>query len=84
VLNTFDSTYWDKYEGYDLNRDGIGDVPFRPVSLYAVVVERMPFCLVLLRSFMVYLLDKAEKIMPSLTPEQLHDVKPLMREPQLS
>lgn len=79
VLNTFDSNYWDRYEGYDLNHDGIGDVPFRPVSLYAVVVERMPYGLMLLRSFMVYLMDKAEKIIPSLTPEQLLDEKPAMK-----
>ena len=79
VLNTFDGNYWDKFEGYDLNHDGIGDVPFHPVSLYAVVVERMPFGLMLMRSFMVYLLDKAEKIMPSLTPERLLDEKPTMK-----
>ncbi|HRI59780.1 MAG TPA: nitrous oxide reductase family maturation protein NosD, partial [Saprospiraceae bacterium] len=79
VLNTFDGNYWDRYEGYDLDRDGVGDVPFRPVSLYAVVVERMPYGLMLLRSFMVYLMDKAEKIIPSLTPEQLMDEKPAMR-----
>jgi nitrous oxidase accessory protein len=79
VLNTFDSNYWDRYEGYDLNRDGVGDVPFRPVSLYAVVVERMPFGLMLMRSFMVYLMDKAEKVIPSLTPEQLMDEKPAMK-----
>ncbi|MBC7776529.1 MAG: nitrous oxide reductase family maturation protein NosD [Phycisphaerae bacterium] len=79
VLNNFDSNYWDRYEGYDLNRDGVGDVPFRPVSLYAVVVERMPYGLMLMRSFMVYLMDKAEKIIPSLTPEQLMDEKPAMK-----
>ncbi len=79
VLNTFDGNYWDRYEGYDLNRDGVGDVPFRPVSLYAVVVEKMPFGLMLMRSFMVYLMDKAEKIIPSLTPEQLMDEKPAMK-----
>lgn len=79
VLNTFDGNYWDKYEGYDLNRDGVGDVPYRPVNLYAIVVERMPYGLMLMRSFMVYLLDKAEKIIPSLTPEQLKDEKPAMR-----
>ena len=27
VLNNFDNNYWDKYEGYDLNRNGTGDVP---------------------------------------------------------
>lgn len=79
VLNTFDGNYWDRYEGYDLQRDGVGDVPFRPVSLYAVVVERMPYGLLLMRSFMVYLMDKAEKIIPSLTPEQLMDEKPAMQ-----
>jgi nitrous oxidase accessory protein len=78
VLNSFDSNYWDKYEGYDLNRDGVGDIPYRPVSLYAVVVEQMPYGLMLMRSFMVYLLDRAEKIIPSLTPEQLMDEKPRM------
>lgn len=78
VLNTFEGNYWDRYEGYDLNRDGVGDVPFRPVSLYAVVVERMPFGLMLMRSFMVYLMDKVEKIIPSLTPEQLMDATPAM------
>lgn len=78
VLNTFNGNYWDNYEGYDLNHDGIGDVPFRPVNLYAVVVERMPCGLMLMRSFMVYLMDKAEKIIPSLTPEQLMDEKPSM------
>ncbi len=79
VLNTFDGNYWDRYEGYDLGRDGSGDVPFRPVSLYSVVVERVPIGLVLMRSFMVYLLDKAEKFMPSLTPEGLVDRWPRMR-----
>lgn len=78
VLNTFNGNYWDRYEGYDLNRDGKGDVPFRPVSLYAVVIERMPYGLMLMRSFMVYLMDKAEKIIPSLTPEQLMDEEPAM------
>lgn len=79
VLNTFNENYWDKYEGYDLNTDGIGDIPFRPVSLYAVVVEQMPYGLMLMRSFMVYLLDRSEKIIPSLTPENLTDDRPLMK-----
>ncbi len=42
VLNTFNSNYWDKYEGYDLNHDGVGDVPYRPVSVYAMIAERNP------------------------------------------
>ena len=79
VLNTFDQNYWDKYEGYDLNRDGQGDVPYHPVSLFSMILEQMPHGVVLLRSFMVSLLDRAEKVIPSLTPEALVDPRPRMK-----
>jgi nitrous oxidase accessory protein len=79
VLNRFHHNYWDKYEGYDLNRDGRGDVPYRPVSLYSMVAERNPATMMLFRSFMVTLIDKAEKVIPSITPEQLKDDAPMMR-----
>jgi len=78
-LNTFSNNYWDKYEGYDINRDGIGDVPYHPVSLYAMVVAQNPNTLILMRSFVVALMDKAEKAIPSLTPENLADNKPSMK-----
>jgi nitrous oxidase accessory protein len=79
MLNRFYSNYWDKYEGYDLNRNGAGDVPYHPVSMYSMVIEQNPNSLMLLRSFMVSLLDKAEKAIPSLTPEALVDTHPLMK-----
>jgi nitrous oxidase accessory protein len=79
MLNKFYNNYWDKYDGYDMNKDGIGDVPYHPVSMYSMVIEQNPNSLLLLRSFMVSLLDKAEKAIPSLTPENLIDEQPLMR-----
>lgn len=79
VLNQFNSNYWDKYEGYDLNHDGIGDVVYHPVSLYSMIVEENPYTLMLYRSFAVQLMDKAEKAIPSLTPENLADNTPLMK-----
>ena len=79
MLNKFYNNYWDKYEGYDINKDGIGDVPYHPVSMYAMIVEQNPNTLILMRSFMVSLLDKAEKAIPSLTPENLVDDKPLIK-----
>ncbi len=79
VLNTVDLNYWDKYEGYDLDKDGVGDVPFHPVSLYSMVVEKMPAAVMLWRSFLVYLLDRSEKIVPSVTPENLKDMHPVIR-----
>jgi nitrous oxidase accessory protein len=79
ILNKFYNNYWDKYEGYDMNKDGIGDVPYHPVSLYSMIVEENPNSLLLLRSFMVNLLDKAEKAIPSLTPENLVDTQPMIK-----
>ncbi len=79
VLNTFNGNYWDKYEGYDLNKDKLGDVPFRPVSLFSMILEKMPPAMMLFRSFMVTILDKTEKIIPSITPENLKDDSPLMK-----
>ncbi len=79
VLNTFNNNYWDKYEGYDLNKDKIGDIPYRPVSMYSMIVEKYPSAMILFRSFITSLLDKTEKILPSLTPENLADNLPLMK-----
>ncbi|MVZ64658.1 nitrous oxide reductase family maturation protein NosD [Sphingobacterium sp. DK4209] len=78
-LNYFEQNYWDKYEGYDLDNDGIGDIPFRPVSLFSMLVERYPSAMLLFRSFMVALFDRTEKLLPSLTPEGLKDEKPRMK-----
>lgn len=77
-LNIFDRNYWDKYEGYDLNKDGTGDIPYRPVSMYSMIVQRNPPAMMLFRSLMTTLLDKSEKVIPSLTPENLKDNHPLM------
>lgn len=79
VLNNFDGNYWDKYEGYDLNRDKIGDVPYHPVSLFSAIVEKNNASMMLFRGFMTTLLDKTEKIIPSLTPENLKDNHPKMK-----
>ena len=79
TMNDFKNNYWDKYEGYDLDKDKIGDVPFYPLSLYAVLVENNPSVMLLFRTFFVDLLDKTEKIIPSLTPENFVDEHPLMR-----
>ncbi len=79
VLNTFNNNYWDKYEGYDINKDKMGDVPYRPVSLYSMIIQQNPPAMILFRSLMTSLLDKTEKIIPSLTPENLKDELPLMK-----
>ncbi len=79
VMNDFKNNYWDKYEGYDLDKDKIGDVPFHPLSFYAVLVEQNPSVMLLFRTFFVDLMDRMEKIIPSLTPESFVDEEPLMK-----
>jgi len=79
VLNNFDHNYWDKYEGYDLNKDKLGDVPYRPVSLYSMIAEENPSAMMLFRSFMVALFDKTEKVLPGIIPENLKDNAPFMK-----
>lgn len=79
VLNTFHRNYWDKYEGYDLDRNGVGDVPYHPLSIYTLIVERNPTAMMLFRSPVASLLERAEKTLPGLTPENLKDDAPLMK-----
>jgi nitrous oxidase accessory protein len=79
TYSTFEGNYWDEYRGYDLDRDGVGDVPFRPVRLFSLIVEQNEPSLILLRSFLVTLLDAAERVVPALTPETLVDERPSMQ-----
>lgn len=78
-FSTFAENYWSTYRGYDLDRDGRGDESFRPVSLYSLLVESEPTSLILVRSLLIDLLNLAERIVPTLTPETLIDATPRMR-----
>ncbi len=76
--STFERNYWDRYTGYDLDRDGWGDQPFHPVRLYSLLVERHEPALFLLRSPLVVALDAMEYLVPLLTPQSLVDLAPSM------
>jgi nitrous oxidase accessory protein len=76
---TFRENFWDRYEGYDLDGDGYGDVPFAPVRLFALIVQQHDPALILQRSFFVSLLDAAERVAPVLTPRTMEDPRPVMR-----
>lgn len=77
--NELAGNYWDSYRGYDLNRDGVGDVPFHPVRLFSLLVQSNEPSLILLRSLFVGMLDAAERLLPTLTPKALVDRSPAMR-----
>ncbi len=76
--NSFLENYWDAYEGYDLDRNGIGDVPYRPVRLFAMTVQWYPQAMVLLRSPLSQAMEYAERLLPVITPKAIEDDRPLM------
>jgi len=77
--NKFNNNYWSEYTGYDLDKDGIGDVPYRPVKLFSYIVNKTPEALILLRSLFVDIINFSEKVSPVFTPDDLMDNNPLMK-----
>lgn len=77
--NVFDGNYWSSYTGYDLDKDGVGDVPHRPVKLFSYVVNRSPEAIILLRSLFIDIIDFSEKVSPIFTPDELMDENPKMK-----
>lgn len=77
--NIFERNFWSEYNGYDLDKDGIGDVPYRPVKLFNHIVNRSPEAIILLRSMFIDIVEFSEKVSPAFTPEGLLDEKPSMK-----
>ncbi len=77
--NVFNRNYWSNYTGYDLDKNGIGDVPYRPVKLFSYIVNQTPETIILLRSLFIYIIDFSEKVSPVFTPDNLLDNEPLMK-----
>lgn len=80
--NEFRNNYWSEYSGYDLDKNGIGDVPYRPVQLFSYLVNQTPESIVLLRSLFIDMIDFSEKVSPIFTPAELIDVNPQMKKIQ--
>ncbi|MCW5517180.1 nitrous oxide reductase family maturation protein NosD [Muriicola sp. Z0-33] len=77
--NVFDQNFWSSYTGYDLDKNGIGDVPYRPVKLFSYIVNRTPETIIMLRSLFMDIIDFSEKVSPVFTPDKLIDANPLMK-----
>ncbi len=76
--NSFNGNYWSDYTGYDLDKNGFGDVPYRPVKLFSYIVNQTPEAIVLMRSLFVDIINFSEKVSPVFTPDALIDESPSM------
>ena len=76
--NAFPQNYWSEYQGYDLNHDHIGDVPFRPVRLSSMTIESYPQAVILLHSPLLQFMDYAERVLPLFSPKAIEDDQPLI------
>jgi len=77
--NHYDGNYWsDNTNRYDLDNDGISDVPYRPVKLFSYMIGYMQSSTILMRSLLIDLVNYAEKVAPVITPGNLIDNKPMM------
>lgn len=78
--NNFDGNFWSLYTGYDLDKDGVGDVPYRPVKLFSRIIGKVPSSSILMRSLLIDVINFAEKVSPALTPDYLMDHKPFKKQ----
>ncbi|HEU0278098.1 MAG TPA: nitrous oxide reductase family maturation protein NosD [Rhodanobacteraceae bacterium] len=71
--------YWSDYLGWDLDGNGIGDVPFRPNDGVDVLLWKYPAARSLMSSPAILLLRYVQRAFPVFTPPSVQDSHPLMR-----
>ena len=73
--------YWSDNPAFDLDGDGIADMPYRPNDLIDRVVWAVPLAKLLLNSPGIQVVRLAQAEFPSMTPGGVVDTAPLMRPP---
>lgn len=81
--NFFNGNYWDQHSGFDLNNDGFGDVPYKPLRMSSILMEKYDLSFLLMKSFLFELADLGEKVFPNITPETFQDNQPLMMDKKI-
>ena len=74
--------YWSNYLGWDMNGDGIGDVPYKPNSGVDILIWKYPSARLLLSSPATLLLRYVQHAFPIFAAPSITDSFPLMRPPR--
>ncbi len=77
--NVWKDNYWDDYEGFDLDKDGIGDTPYELYGYADRIWMDVPAARFLKGTPVMAVLDFLERLAPFSTPDMLvRDTSPLM------
>lgn len=77
--NTWRGNAWSDYNGYDMNGDGIGDIPYQSDRFFESVLDREPMLRVLLYSPAMQAIEMAAEAFPIVRPQpKLIDDAPRM------
>lgn len=80
--NVWQGNYWDDYEGFDIDGDGIGDKPYELYSYADRIWMDVPAARFLQGTPVMAVLDFLERLAPFSTPDMLvRDKSPLMAAP---
>jgi nitrous oxidase accessory protein len=76
--------YWSDYLGYDMNGDGVGDLPYEPNDGVDRVLWKYPMAKVLMHSPAVETLHWVQRQFPVLRPLGVKDSHPLIAMPSIA
>ena len=80
--NQWHGNYWDDYQGFDRNNDGIGDTPYELYSYADRIWMEIPYARFFKNAPLMEAIDFLEKLAPFSSPELLlRDDAPLFRKP---
>jgi nitrous oxidase accessory protein len=76
--------YWSDYNGYDVDGDGVGDIPYRSQSLFENLLDEYPELRLFQLSPVADAIDLATRAFPLFQPRpKMSDDYPLMAPPSL-
>lgn len=77
--------YWSDYQGFDLDRDGIGDLEYRAEDVFENLIDREPLLRIFMFSPSQYAINAAARAFPIVAPRsKIVDPAPLMKPPRVA